>query len=172
MRGHIRKRGATWTYVIEIGRHPATGRRRQKWRSGFRTRREAQRALAEDLARINRGAYVEASRLTVAAFLRDEWLPSVATAVRPSTHASYRMIVETHLVPGIGAKADPSPHRTGPEPALYGAADERAPGRTPAGGPLGPSCSRDHPARAAAGSRLGAPEPERRPAREPAVSCC
>ena len=32
MRGHITKRGKnSWSIVLDVGRNPATGKRRQKW---------------------------------------------------------------------------------------------------------------------------------------------
>jgi integrase len=39
MRGHVRKRGNTWSYVIDVGTDPATGRRRQRTKGGFPTRK-------------------------------------------------------------------------------------------------------------------------------------
>ena len=51
MRGRLTKyegrRGATWGFVVDVGRDPASGRRRQKSQGGFRTRRLAERALNE-----------------------------------------------------------------------------------------------------------------------------
>ncbi|WP_338556518.1 Arm DNA-binding domain-containing protein [Paenibacillus sp. KS-LC4] len=35
----------SWCYVVEFGRHPETGRRRQKSKSGFETKVEAERRL-------------------------------------------------------------------------------------------------------------------------------
>jgi Arm DNA-binding domain len=40
MRGSIKKRGSTYTYVVDIGPDPATGKRRQRTKGGFRTRKE------------------------------------------------------------------------------------------------------------------------------------
>jgi integrase len=39
--GSVLKRGNTWSYVIELPRHPATGKRRQQWKGGFTTRKAA-----------------------------------------------------------------------------------------------------------------------------------
>ena len=41
MRGHVRKRGKTWSYVIELPRREDS-KRNQKWVSGFATRKEAE----------------------------------------------------------------------------------------------------------------------------------
>jgi integrase len=103
VRGHVRKRGTTWCVVVDVGRDSETGKRRQSWRSGFRTRRDAERALTEQLGRLQRGGYVELSRLTVAAYLT-EWLAAIETrGLRPATFSSYRMFVQKHLIPRLGS---------------------------------------------------------------------
>ena len=58
MRGHVRKRGTTWSYVIDVGRDPATRKRRQQWKGGFRTRKAAEAALAEAVGAVNAGTHV------------------------------------------------------------------------------------------------------------------
>jgi hypothetical protein len=47
MRGSIRKRGSTYSYWLDIGSDPVTGKRRQRTKGGFRTKRECQAALNE-----------------------------------------------------------------------------------------------------------------------------
>ena len=65
MRGSIVTRGGKYAIVVEHDRDPTTGRRRQKWHSGYRTRREAEAARVEILARLQRGEYVLPSQLSV-----------------------------------------------------------------------------------------------------------
>jgi integrase len=104
MRGSIRKRGSTYSYWLDIGPDPVTGKRRQRTKGGFRTKRECQAALNEAISALRSGTLVQPSRRTVASFLVEEWLPAVRMAgLRNSTWASYRMNVEKHLVPGLGA---------------------------------------------------------------------
>lgn len=98
MRGHIRKRGNTWAVVVDIGRDE-NGRRRQKWHSGFRTKREASDALTEILDQLSSGQYVSPSKLTVRQFLEDEWLPAVTSSLRPLTFDSYEGNIRNHVVP-------------------------------------------------------------------------
>lgn len=105
MRGTIVKRGTTYSVVIELDRDPATGKRRRKWHSGFRTKREAEQARIDLLSRVQRGSYAEPSRLTVGVFLEDQWLPSIRASVRAGTFESYRRNVRVHLVPHIGSVA-------------------------------------------------------------------
>jgi hypothetical protein len=103
MRGSVRKRGTTWTWYLDAPPHPLTGRRRQASKGGFRTKREAQQALNEALARLRDGTFVQPSQRTLGSFLLEEWLPAVRPPrVRPSTWASYRMNAETHIVPSLG----------------------------------------------------------------------
>jgi integrase len=103
MRGSIRKRGSTYTYWLDIGPDPVTGRRRQRTKGGFRTKRECQAALNEAIAAVQAGAFVEPSRRTVRSFLLDEWLPAVQVAnLRPGTWENYRIHVQAHIVPALG----------------------------------------------------------------------
>ncbi|HEX6578675.1 MAG TPA: Arm DNA-binding domain-containing protein [Jiangellaceae bacterium] len=55
MRGSVVKRGNGYSVVVELDRDPATGKRRQKWHSGYRTRRDAERALSEIVAALHAG---------------------------------------------------------------------------------------------------------------------
>ena len=101
MRGHVRKRGSKWAVVVDIGRDEE-GKRRQKWHSGFRTKREADEALAKIVGQIQDGVYVAPSKLTLGQFLQNEWLPAHKASVRPSTHASYARNIRVHVIPRIG----------------------------------------------------------------------
>jgi len=76
--------------------------RRQKWHSGYHTKKEAERARVDLLAKLDRGEYVEPTRQTMGGFMTS-WLESVATTVRPATVASYRRIVSSAVVPRIGS---------------------------------------------------------------------
>ena len=77
MRGHVQRRGKTWAYWVDIGRDPATGRRRQRTKSGFPTRKEAEQALAEMIRDVGKGTYVGRDPQTVAEWIH-RWLPSMA----------------------------------------------------------------------------------------------
>jgi hypothetical protein len=74
----------------------------RRWHSGYRTKKDAERARTELLARVGRGSYVEPSRLTVAVFLREQWLPGLAGQVRPTTLHSYRTNLERYVLPRVG----------------------------------------------------------------------
>jgi len=98
-RGGIYRRGFTWT---AFWRTDAADGRKQHTKGGFRTKKEAQQFLTETLAAIQGGVFREPSKVTLGEFLIERWLPAREMAVRPSTFASYRGLVERHIVPGIG----------------------------------------------------------------------
>lgn len=104
MRGSIRKRSnGSWTFILDQGRDPATGKRRQQWVSVKGTKKEAEKRLAELIHQLDTGGFVKPAKLTVADFLR-QWLRDyVATNVRPRTAEGYAHIIERHLVPALGA---------------------------------------------------------------------
>lgn len=100
MRGHVRKRGGTWAVVYDEGRDDG-GRRVQRWKGGYATRREAEEALTKILSSLAMGEYVRPTADTFGGFL-DEWLEAIEAQVRPSTLASYRMMVDKHVKPRVG----------------------------------------------------------------------
>jgi hypothetical protein len=53
MRGSVYKRGSTWTWHVDIGIDPVTGKRRQQTKGGFKTKRECQAALNDALAALS-----------------------------------------------------------------------------------------------------------------------
>lgn len=101
MKGTVIKRGASWSVVVDLGRDE-TGRRVRKWHSGYRSKREAERARVELLSRVHHGTYVEPSKVSIGTFLVDEWLPAKRSTVKETTLASYEMHVTKHIVPRIG----------------------------------------------------------------------
>jgi hypothetical protein len=112
MRGHIHKRvrrsasgkeTVRWYVVVDIG-VDRSGRRKQKWHGGFTTRREAEVARARIVNNLHTGDYVAPDRLTLAAWIRDSWLPMTKTRVKPSTFASYHANLEIHVLPSLGGR--------------------------------------------------------------------
>lgn len=101
MRGSVVKKGDRWYVKLELDSDPATGRRRQKWHSGYPTKKEAERARVDLLSKLDRGEYVAPTQQTVASFLT-EWLGTIQPTVRPSTFDSYRRNVENHVVAHVG----------------------------------------------------------------------
>jgi len=96
-----RDASGAWCFVVDVP--TGDGSRKQLRRRGFATKRAAQEALTDVLASAQRGTYVASSRVTVAGYF-GTWLDSLpAAGRRPSTVASYRQKVESHLLPALGA---------------------------------------------------------------------
>ncbi len=102
MRGSVVKRGKSYSIVVDLGRDPETRKRQQKWHSGYRTKRDAEAALAEMIGNVNKGTYIKKTRQTVDEFV-DEWLAAIEPTVRPATHYSYARNLRLHVLPYIGS---------------------------------------------------------------------
>jgi integrase len=138
VKGHFKKRGASWYYWAELDPGP-DGRRRQQSKGGFRTRKDAERAFAELRDDVRRGAHVSASKMTLGRFLSDEWLPAIRASVRPTTWDHYWRNVDAHVGPALG-----SVQLQGLTPARLNAFYARMleSGRRRGGGPLSPKTVR------------------------------
>ena len=107
MKGYFRKipaknrKGYTWSFTVDIGRDPATGKRRQKTRSGFETKKQAQEACAKLISELSKGTYIEPSKIAYKDFL-DQWLESKETRVRKATYSKYMNHIKNHIKPGLG----------------------------------------------------------------------
>jgi integrase len=101
MRGSVVRKDAGWT--ARWDELTEDGDRRQRRRSGFATRREAQAFLSEQLQRLRDGSYSAPTRQTFGEFLLSEWLPAIEGTVRPLTATNYERTVRVHLVPNVGS---------------------------------------------------------------------
>jgi integrase len=92
----------TWCYVVDVAGRGEP--RKQRMKAGFATKGEATEALNELLGDLQGENYVEPSKLTLAEFLRDEWLPARRTNLKPTTFRSYEMHIEQHIAPRVGSR--------------------------------------------------------------------
>ncbi len=99
MKGTVEKYGSSWRIRYDVGLKP-DGKRDQRSKAGFRTKREAQEALSEALEQARRGVVADVRGLTVAAYLTS-WLDG-KRKLRPSTRRAYESHVRVYLVPTIG----------------------------------------------------------------------
>ncbi|WP_200902537.1 Arm DNA-binding domain-containing protein, partial [Protofrankia coriariae] len=102
MKGSAYRKGDGWAYRFDLGPDPLTGKRRQASKSGFATRKEAEKALRAAIAAAEKGRHVTRSRRTVADFL-NEWCDAVTASVRPKTLEKYRLCKDAYVIPVIGA---------------------------------------------------------------------
>src|SRR4030042_2261721 len=102
MRGHIVKRGNTWSIVLYTGRDPQTGKKQYKWHSVKGTKKHAEKELASLVNRLDTGNYIKPTKITLSLFL-EQWLKDYAsTNTAPRTFERYAEIVRTHLIPNLG----------------------------------------------------------------------
>lgn len=102
MRGHVAKKGRAYYAVVDQGRDPETGKRRQKWHRAGKTKAEAEKELRRILSALDAGTYVSPSAATVASFLEDQWLPSLTSRYKATTLELHAISVHTYLVPAVG----------------------------------------------------------------------
>ena len=97
-----RKAHGSWSFVIDAGTNPATGRRRQLTRSGFRIREDAEEAMTKELAAMDAGSWTDDQGMKLGPWL-DQWLEEFAARDRsPKTLALYRGHVLTFWQPRLG----------------------------------------------------------------------
>ena len=101
MNGETRKRGSTWSYYFDLGK--VDGKRKKKEKGGFRTKKEAEQALAAALNEYhNAGMVFEPSEVTVSDYL-DQWYElSCKPNLKYNTQVGYLRIIEGHLKPKFG----------------------------------------------------------------------
>jgi integrase len=105
MAGGIQKivgaRGTSYLVRVEYPTDPVTGKRRQRSKS-FKTKKEAEKALAQWLVEIERGTAVEPTKLTTGDLLT-QWFGVHRADLRPASVALYETMLRRHIVPGLGA---------------------------------------------------------------------
>src|ERR687894_2430778 len=100
MRGHITKRGDSWTALVDLPPDPATGKRRRK-RVTARTKRDVELQVADLISKAENGGFTDAGKLTVREYF-DRWLETTAPTLRPVTVRRYSDLVRLHIVGVIG----------------------------------------------------------------------
>jgi integrase len=68
------------------------------------TKRDAEAERIEILSRLQHGAYTAPSKITVAEFLRNEWLPAKTPTIEGTTLGTYRSDIQSKIVPALGTR--------------------------------------------------------------------
>ncbi|MCI1590409.1 MAG: site-specific integrase [Heyndrickxia oleronia] len=97
---HVRKEGKSWYYAIDLGKD-ANGKRKIKKKRGFKTEREARKALLEVESQLSKGVFIEPSKILYEEFLHD-WIKDKQISVKNSTLETYKGIVNGHIIPSLG----------------------------------------------------------------------
>lgn len=95
---------ASWAFRVDLGSSGERDKRNQKFRSGFESRKEAEKALRELLHSADAEQFVDRHDATVQDFLETKWLPAVAPPnLRESTWTSYAGELRRHVLPSLGS---------------------------------------------------------------------
>ncbi len=101
MTGGVRKRGSTWSYYFDIG--IVDGKRKRKEKGGFKTKKEAEKALTKALNDYNlSGQTYDSLNMTLADYL-DQWYELYCIPnVRYNTLKDYDKAIRIHIKPALG----------------------------------------------------------------------
>lgn len=100
MKGSVKKEGNSWYYVFYLEKD-INGKRKQKKKRGFKTKREAQHALAEALNAINKGTYIEPSNILYKDYLT-EWFSIKQNSIGIQTAKVYENNLKNRIIPALG----------------------------------------------------------------------
>ena len=102
MKGHVYRRGKTFTYVFDGPPDPLTDERRQVTKGGWQTEGEAWKECRVAMKRAEEGRHVAPSRRTLRAYLMDEWLPAIKTSTAATTWGNWSVFIGSYVVPTLG----------------------------------------------------------------------
>ena len=103
MRGFIKERTPGNFTAFWEDKHPATGKRRQHSKAGFKTKGAAPKHLNSIIGAVQDGTWRPDKPLTVAELLNQHWLPAQrARELRPATLAQYKGVIDHWLCPRLG----------------------------------------------------------------------
>jgi integrase len=95
VRGSIQKKGLTYYVVLPMGE-------KRKWLKVGPNKKEAERVLVQEVARLHGGQYRELKKITFAEFAK-KWMSDYAKGtVKASTYESYDSVLRIHLLPFFG----------------------------------------------------------------------
>jgi len=105
MRGSIRRRGKN-SWGLKFDLEPIDGRRRTVFLSVKGSRRDAEKRLSEELAKVNAGTFVEPAKTTVADFTMARiaaW--RAGDKISERTRTRYDEVARHQIIPHLGATA-------------------------------------------------------------------
>ncbi|PGL12236.1 hypothetical protein CN912_10590 [Bacillus cereus] len=88
------KKTGKYFYIVDIVIDPLTGKRKQKKKRGFTTKKEAENALIKLLLEFHTGTYVEPSKLSYCEYLGGEY--EEAQCWYPNSKSAERVFKQSH----------------------------------------------------------------------------
>ncbi|ANC20992.1 integrase [Bacillus cereus] len=99
---YFRKRGEKWSFTMDVGKDPITGKRKQITKGGFKTKKAAQEEVAKVTNDLANGDY-ENSDIRFSQLV-EIWMQEKESSCRPSTLYQYKRILRSRVMPEFGEK--------------------------------------------------------------------
>lgn len=96
------KKGYSWSFTLDLGRDPSTGKRKQITRRGFDTKKEAELAAHQMEIEIENETFVRETDVLFKNFITDYLHIIAEPSVKASTFRGYKSVVEKRLIPKFG----------------------------------------------------------------------
>jgi integrase len=100
LKGSVKKEGNNWYYVFYLDKDE-TGKRKQKKKRGFKTKKEAQNALAEAINAVNKGSYIEPVNIRYGDYL-EQWFLTKKNSLGTQTAKVYQTYLKSRIIPSLG----------------------------------------------------------------------
>lgn len=100
--GLIKRGDKVWLIKYDIAKDPVTGRRRTRYETFHGTQKDAEKRRRELLTSSDKGMYIDNSKMTLSEWAA-RWLKSIAADVTPRTLEGYELLLNTHVLPTLGA---------------------------------------------------------------------
>jgi len=98
LKGSIRQRGKKYEVVVSIGRNPITGNRKQKTKSGFTRKRDAEAFLRKWLIELDENRYVEPTKETFESYMEYWFTTHYQKRIKETTVSNRKYAMEKHLI--------------------------------------------------------------------------
>ncbi len=103
MKGHVYKRGETWSYVVDIG--VIDGKRKQKTKGGYKLKREAEKALTDILSDMqNTGVIFEVKKISFSELYNEFLIKECGFSRKSGTLTKYDSMYRNHIKNLLGHK--------------------------------------------------------------------
>ncbi|WP_213996148.1 MULTISPECIES: site-specific integrase [Tepidanaerobacter] len=102
MKWYVTKRGSKFTAIIELGKDPLTGKRKQKWLSGFESEADANIGAVKYIKKYKAGLLTDSQNASFDDFL-SYWLEQkVEPSTSHGTYSSYKIMIDKYILPALG----------------------------------------------------------------------
>ncbi|MEW9668648.1 tyrosine-type recombinase/integrase [Ammoniphilus sp. 3BR4] len=104
MKGSIKKNLQTgkWDLVVDIGKDPVSGKRKQKKKRGYSTKKEAEIALVNIRKELLEGTYIDSKNVLLHEYMT-EWFEARELKLSKNTHINYLSLYKYHINPYLGS---------------------------------------------------------------------